>query len=370
MSLSQLHNTTVLVRVNYDLPNLQATDRIQDSKATIDLLLSQNNKVVLLTHWGRPEEKDEQLNCRILLPVLEQVLGRGIQFVDQFESYTTAKHTILDSQNKLFLLQNTRYETDEKSTDSALRLVIAGNYAGLGKAFVDEAFAVSHRTEATNYDIKKILPSCTGLSYDTEIKSLDKLKSNSTSPLVFVMGGSKLETKLPVITKLIDKVDQFLLGGTLCFTFLQATGDIDNYSNPDIKFGKGVVESDFLETARDLLRNYPDKFVLPVDFVFADSQGQVTDDNTQFPYDIGDQTLANFAQKLTKAKTIFWNGTMGYYEKSPFDQGTDKLARIILETKAWKAVGGGDTVEAIENYKTSFDYISMGGGATLEYLSK
>ncbi len=369
MSLGEIKNTTVLVRVNYDLPNLQAIDRILDSKATINKLLSQDNKVILVTHWGRPNGKEAELSTQNLLPIVESVLKQKIEFINQFEGYTTAKNLINDSSNKLFLLENTRFEADEKSDDSSLRLVIAGNYAALSKVFVNEAFAVSHRKEATNFDITKILPTHLGLSHEIEIESLDKLKSDPNRPFVFVMGGSKLETKLPVITKLVDKVDQFLLSGTLCFTFLQAAKDLDNDQYSEIEFGQGIVENSFLETARDLLRNYPDKFVLPVDFVFAGKDGEITDDNSQLPYDIGEQTLVVFTDKLEKAETIFWNGTMGYYEKAPFDQGTDKLAKIILNTKAWKAVGGGDTIEAIKDHKQDFDYVSMGGGATLEYLS-
>lgn len=369
MDINQIQETTVLIRVNYDLPNLQATDRILDSKNTIAQLLTQNNKVVLLTHWGRPKGKDMTLSCRNLLPKVQAILETEVEFIDHYQGFTTAKQIIESSSCQVFLLENTRFHTDEQSTDLNSRATLANQYAELGQAFVDEAFAVSHRQEVTNSDIKGLLPTYPGLSYQREIDCLERLKSNPQRPLIFVMGGSKLETKLPVITKLIDKVDKFLIGGTLCFTFLQATKDLnmDDYHN--VTFGQGTIEADFLETARQLLTTYPNKFVLPTDFVFGDSAQTVTTDNSLYPFDIGSQTLTEFAQHLSIAKAIFWNGTMGYYEKRPFDQGTDQLARVIVVTEAWKVVGGGDTVEAIEKYKTGFDYVSMGGGATLEYLS-
>ena len=366
-TLNKIIDTTVLVRVNYDLPSLEDTDRIVDSLATIQTLLEQGNKVVLCTHWGRPVDNDLKFSTSKLIDILEYNLGDAVVFVDQYKSFEEAQKIIIDTHTSVILLENTRYNPDEKSKDTKTRLNLAKQYARLCTHFVDEAFAVSHRSEATNTEIKSILPFSYGVSYQNEISNLSKL-TNPKAPFVAIMGGAKLETKLPMIQKILPKVDKIIVAGLLCFTFIVAKkqlGETKSLENlPEIY--DSLVEQDFIETAKQILTNYPDKIVLPVDFIYH------TYGDKKYAFDINTKTLELFQNTLSDAKTIFWNGPMGYYEKQPYDQGTLKLGRYIVSlTNCFKVVGGGDTGSALPiDISSKLDFISMGGGATMEYLSQ
>ena len=363
LKINSISDSTVLVRVNYDLPLPISSERIDDSLSTLETLYENNNKVVLLTHWGRAKDGDKKLSTKSLVPYLEESLGRTVVYINQFKSFEDAKEIIEDSPEKFFLLENTRYNPDEQSKDPKVRLDLAKSYAYLGDAFVDEAFPVSHRDEATNCEIKTKLPFCYGISYQNEIQNLDKIKSNPASPFVAIMGGAKLETKLSLLNKILPKVDKILVGGLLAFTFLQAQKNLGQ----DIPaIFDSIVEADFVSIAEDIIKNHSDKLVLPVDFVYGESQGK------KYGYDIGPKTIELFEKEITKAKTIFWNGPMGFCEKKPFDKGTLSIAKAITNNKsAFTAIGGGDTGSAVPHeIESQFDFVSMGGGATLDYLAR
>jgi phosphoglycerate kinase len=365
ININTIKNSKVLVRVNYDLPNLQDDERIDDSLATIQTLLEENNKVILCTHWGRPDPKDmeshSQLSTSRLDDIIEEKLAESVLFVNQYSSWEEAKEEITNAKENIIILENTRYAADEKSKDPAVRLELAKKYAELADYFVDEAFAVSHRQEATNTEIKELLPSCHGLSFLNEINNLNKLK-NPEKPFAVVMGGAKLETKLDLLNKILPKTDKLIVGGMLCFTFIAAKKALGHDNLPDIF--ESIVENDFIETAKDLLQQHGDKIVTPIDFVYSL--------DGKYAFDIGPKTLELFATTLSDAKTVFWNGPMGFYEKPPYDHGTLELGKIIIGlTNAFKVVGGGDTGSALPAYiLDGIDFVSMGGGATLEYLSK
>jgi phosphoglycerate kinase len=365
ININTISNSTVLVRVNYDLPNLEEDERINDSLATIQTLLEENNKVILCTHWGRPDPKDIESHTHLstsrLDDILEEKLAESVLFVNQFNSWEEAKEEIENARENVILLENTRYWDDEKSKDPVVRLELAKKYAELADYFVDEAFAVSHRQEATNTEIKELLPSCHGISFLNEINNLDKLKSPE-KPFAVVMGGAKLETKLDLLNKILPKTDRLIVGGMLCFTFIAAKKALGFENIPEIY--ESNVEVDFIETAKEIIKQHGDKIVTPVDFVYSP--------DGKYAFDIGPKTLELFANTLSDAKTVFWNGPMGFYEKPPYDHGTLELGRIIIGlTNAFKVVGGGDTGSALPSYiLDGIDFVSMGGGATLEYLSK
>ena len=365
ININDIKNSKVLIRVNYDLPNLEDDERINDSLATIQTLLEENNKVILCTHWGRPNPEDIESHSHFstsrLDDILEEKLAESVLFINQFSSWEEAKEEIDNAKESVIILENTRYNSDEKSKVPATRLELAKKYAELADYFVDEAFAVSHRQEATNTEIKELLPSCHGISFLNEINNLDKLK-DPQNPFVVVMGGAKLETKLDLLNKILPKTDKLIVGGMLCFTFIAAK-KMMNYENvPEIY--ESLVEADFIETAREIIADHGDKIITPIDFVYSP--------DGKHAFDIGPKTLELFAATLNDAKTIFWNGPMGFYEKPPYDHGTLELGRIIIGlTNAFKVVGGGDTGSALPSYiLDGIDFVSMGGGATLEYLSK
>jgi phosphoglycerate kinase len=365
ININTIINSTVLVRVNYDLPNLEEDERINDSLATIQTLLEENNKVILCTHWGRPDLADSESHSRLstsrLDDILEEKLAESVLFINQFGSWEEAKEEIANAKENVILLENTRYNVDEKSKDPVVRLELAKKYAALADYFVDEAFAVSHRQEATNTEIKELLPNCHGLSFLNEINNLDKLKTPQ-SPFAVVMGGAKLETKLDLLNKILPKTDKLLVGGMLCFTFIAAKKALGVDNVPEIF--ESVVELDFVDKAKELVQQYGDKIVTPVDFDYSP--------DGRYAFDIGPKTLELFATTLGDTKTVFWNGPMGFYEKPPYDHGTLELGKIIIAlSNAFKVVGGGDTGSALPNYiLDGVDFLSMGGGATLEYLSK
>lgn len=364
-NINAIKNSKVLVRVNYDLPNLQEDSRIDDSLSTIQTLLEENNKVILCTHWGRPDAKDieshSHLSTSRLDDLIEEKLAESVLFVNQFNSWQEAKEEIDNARENIIILENTRFDVDEKSKDPAVRLRLAQKYADLADYYVDEAFAVSHRQETTNTEIKLLLPHCHGLSFLTEVDHLSKLTSPEL-PFVVVMGGAKLETKLDLLNKILPKAEKLIVGGMLCFTFIAAKKALGFTNLPEIFESK--VETDFLQTAQDLIQKFGDKIVTPMDFVYSP--------DGKYAYDIGPKTLELFSDSLVGAKTVFWNGPMGFYEQPPYDHGTLELGRIIVGlTNAFKVVGGGDTGSALPGYiLDGVDFVSMGGGATLDYLSK
>lgn len=376
ISISEIKNSTVLVKVGFDLPSLDDYSRVLDTKNTVDLLLQNNNKLVLLSHWGRPKSAtDTELSLQKMLPLLQKLLGISIEFVNQYSDFETAKIKIKSSENQIFLLENTRFDSSEKSKDTILRLELATKYAMLGDYFVDEAFSLSHRKEATNTELKNLLPWCFGLSFENEIKHLDSLKNHPDKPFVIIMAGSKLETKLPIINKMLPICDKLLVAGKLCFTFLQAAKELGLSKYKEVDFGQSEVELDFIPQAKKILTDSPDKIILPIDFVFADDQKNLvssTYSGVKLALDIGAQSIASFIQELQKAKTVFWNGTIGYYEKEIFNQGNKRIGQFLADTDYInKIIGGGDTSSSLRPETLSkINFVSMGGGASLECLSK
>ncbi len=373
--LSQIKNSIVLVRTNYDLPDLNHLVRIDDSLPTIRQLLDQNNKVVICTHWGRPVDNDPTKSTNQLDEILESKLRENVLAINQYDSFSNAQGEIKDTNAKVILLENTRYNKGEKSKDESVRKELAAQYASLASYFVDEAFAVSHRQEATNYDIKNLLPWTFGLSHQAELNNLNQLKDNPKKPFIAIMGGAKLETKLALIKNLLPKVDQIILGGMLSYTFLAAIEELQKESNCPKEIQEfqvapyyfSLVEKSFVPVAKDLLLKNWNKIVLPVDFVYGELEAGKT-----VALDIGLESVLKFQQITNNARTIFWNGPMGFYEKQPYHMGTLKLGEHLASLhNCHIVIGGGDVGSALpEQVLSQFSWVSMGGGATLEYLSK
>ncbi len=413
LTLEQISNSVVLVRVAFDLPTLNDTARIKDALETIKLLLKNNNKVVLATKWGRPKGSDQRFSTQKMANVVETLVRTSIlkelaeqgeagssrdleidqewdrnhsyiTFIDQFQGFEVAKEKIHDfkkdapflpGHGRLFILENTHFDACENSKDATQRLEIAKKYASLADYFVDESFASSHRNEATNTEIKTLLPWTFGLAYQNEVKNLDQLRVGVKQPFVVLMAGAKLETKLPLITKMLPKADKILLGGLLSFTFLQAAKELLYPNLPDIY--ESYVEVEFLEQAKELLLKNPEKLVLPLDLIYEEtnvdfklSENQATQVG-KYGRDVGPKTVKLFENELQKAQTIFWNGTLGLYEKPPFDRSTRSLGDFIASLNGvFRVLGGGDTGSALpQEVLDRLDFVSMGGGATLEYLS-
>jgi len=375
INIHEITNSKVLVKVGFDLPSLQDYSRILDAKKTIDLLLQNQNKIILVSHWGRPKSfEDTDFSLQKMQDLISKLLGKNVEFINQYQDFNLTLEKINQSKSQIILLENTRFDPAEQSKDAASRESLAKKYASFGAYFVDEAFSLSHRKEATNTELKNFLPWCFGLSFTNEIQHLDLIKNNPKKPFVVIMAGSKLETKLPIITKMLPICDKLLIAGKLCFTFLEAARELalDNYGQVD--FGKSQIEKDFLPTAKELLLKYKDKIVLPTDFVFGDKTANlILDLNLEDKYalDIGPVTIANFQLELIKAATVFWNGTIGYYEKPIFNKGNIEIAKFLADNKSInKILGGGDTASSLDpEILSKINFVSMGGGASLSYLS-
>lgn len=372
-TLEDIQYSTVLLRVNFDLPSLENAERIKDASKTIKALLNNKNKVIILSHWNRPNGKFfKSLSMQNQITIISEIIGEDLIFCNQYSGFEKVKIEIEKSVSRLFLLENSRFHPDEQGTDSESRFKLAQNYSTLANFFVDEAFPLSHRNEVTNTEIKEFLPSVFGISFESEVRNLDKLKHASKSPFTVVMGGAKIETKLPLIEFMLRQADHVIISGVLCFTFIQALKEMtDNESSfvyhsfiPDIFNSR--VEIEFLPKAKEILKIYHKKIVLPLDFVFEKTEEGC------FARDIGEASIFYFQECLKNAQTIFWNGTMGLYEKQPYDHGTLEVAKFITTlTTAYKVVGGGDTNSALpKDILHKFDFVSMGGGATLNYLAK
>jgi len=366
MSQNFPKNQIALVRVCYDLPlDLENKIRIEDSKKTIQRLLDNQNKVVLITHWSRPKGFDEEFSTKKLLKSVGGVLGLEVEFINQFDNFQKAAEKIKNSNSKIFLLENTRFEEREKSKEEGLRLGLGKEYAGLGDFFVEEAFAVSHRSEATNTEIKKFLPSFDGVSFANEKNILKNLKNNPEKPFVVIMGGAKLKTKLPIIQKMLPKADKILIGGLLSFTFVKAAKELKMLPWENLDIGNSKIEEEFVEEAKKLIQENPNKIFFPVDYILADVGFGVEG------VDAGEKTIEIFKNQLEGAKTVFWNGPVGFYEKKPFDKGTQDLGKFVANLEAETVAGGGDITSALRKEDlVRFKFVSMGGGATLDFLAR
>jgi phosphoglycerate kinase len=363
MKLQEISKKIVGVRVCYDIPNLTDIARLQDSLNTIRLLLSNQNSVVLLTHWGRPSGIDSSLSTLQLEETLHNLLPEfQLEYINQyhfFEKNLSLRDIINISNTKLFLLENTRFDLREQSKNQSERDELAQKYGEIIDIFVDEAFPVSHRKEVTNFELAQRKPTFLGLSYQKEIQNLSRLTKSPKKPFVVIMGGSKLETKLHLIENMCKVADSVLIGGQLAFTFLEAVG-----SKLDLK--NSYVEKNFLEKAKEIVAKYPNKIILPIDLKYGFLKDK------ELALDIGSESIKLFSEYISRAQTLFWNGPLGYYEDPEFRQSTLEIAQVIaVNSKCFSVIGGGDTVACVpENIQQKFGFVSMGGGSTLDFLAK
>jgi 3-phosphoglycerate kinase len=367
MELSDIKNKIVLLKVDYNIPNFKDLFRIKCTRETLLILKSQYNKVVIMTHFGRPGGRvDHNFSTFKLIPLIEEMLELQVDFIDQYESLESTKTKILHSQHQFILLENTRFHPDEESQNQELLNHLGFSYSLLGDVLVDEAFSLSHRNECTNFTLKKYMPYALGFQYKKEVLALEKITKAKSGTLSIIIGGSKLETKLPLLSQLLPKSKNILLGGLICFTFLKAAQLLSIKEYEEVDLTNAMIEDSFLPRAKELLLLYKDKIILPKDFVYGEQDG------VRYPADIGESSLELFMQSCVDSEVIFWNGPLGRYEVEPFGKSTTELARFISElADCYKVIGGGDITAAINAItQGGFDFISTGGGATLEYLAR
>ncbi|MFT4629796.1 MAG: phosphoglycerate kinase [Arenicella sp.] len=360
----------VLIRQDLNVPldgGIVTNDaRILASLPTIEMALEKGAKVILMSHLGRPLEGhfDPSLSLQPVADRLEKLLGRSV----------TLHQNYLDGidigSGEIALCENVRFNVGEKANDDSL----AKRMSALCDIFVMDAFGTAHRAQASTHGVAKFAPlACAGPLLSSELDALATALDKPTRPIVAIVGGSKVSTKLTVLDSLSEKVDQLIVGGGIANTFIAAAGH---------NVGKSLCEQDLLEQAKLLMnkvRVAAGDIPVPVDVVCgkafsADSKahtmlvGDVADDDMIF--DIGPKTRALFAELLNGAGTIVWNGPVGVFEFDQFGAGTKALAEAVAQSNAFSIAGGGDTVAAIEKYGVAeqISYISTGGGAFLEFL--
>lgn len=375
-STMNLKGKRVLIRIDGNVPVVKG--RVQDgphgriarSAVDINWLAQRGAKVIVMTHLGRPNGR--RISAYSLKPVakrLSSLLGTRIQLARSVIGKDVEK-TIEHMENgDVLLLENLRFDLRETQNDA----VFAEALARLGDFYVNDAFAVSHRAHASLDAITTKLPSYAGPLLAQEVSVLSRLEKQTKKPFVLLLGGLKMTTKLPIIKRFIPEMDTLLIGGALANVFLVAQG---------VTIGRSVYEEEAVESARELLRMYADKIVLPTDVIVASSLRKdahrrevlVKDiEKTDRIVDIGSRTRKQFQEILEQAKTIVWNGPLGYCEIPAFCAGTRDVAKVIANQtgKATTIVGGGDTLPVIEslNLADKFTLLSTGGGALLQFLS-
>ena len=371
-----LKNKKVIIRCDFNVPikdgKIIDDTRIKNSLETIKYAIDKNAKVILLSHLGRIKEESDKVknNLDVVAKRLSKLLNRKVIFVDEVvgEKVETAISKMKDKD--VILLQNTRYEDLDGKKESKCDLEFAKQLASYGDIFINDAFGTIHRAHASNYGISKYLESGIGFLVEKELEKLSIL-NNPEDPFVIIMGGAKVADKIGVIDNLLPKCDKLLIGGGMAFTFLQAEG---------YEIGNSIFDADSLEYCQKLLKEYPNKIVLPIDVAcsreYKDSDERIEKDINEIDFhemglDIGEKTLNLFEKYLKEAKTVFWNGPLGVYEFSLYAKNTDELLTYLGKSKTKVVLGGGDIVAAASKLSITdkFYHVSTGGGATLEYLS-
>jgi phosphoglycerate kinase len=340
--------------------------RVRAAAPTLQHLAQRGARVIVMSHLGRPKDREPDLSLRPVATNLASHLGRDVQFAEDCvgEKAITAVDRLQSGQ--VLLLENVRYHKEDEANDSSF----ARRLASLGDLFVNDAFAASHRAHASVVGVAAYLPAFAGELMEAELAALHKALDNPRRPMVAMVGGAKVSTKVGVLRNLLKKVDSLLIGGAMANTFFKARG---------WPTGKGLVENSALDEAKDVAAEGDDKLVLPVDVVCArkvqagEALRVMPADKVEpewMALDIGPRSVLEFTHRLRGAGTVIWNGPVGVAEIRDFSDGTKAVGEAIASSGAYTLVGGGDTVAAIETLGLAgrFSHVSTGGGATLEYL--
>jgi phosphoglycerate kinase len=383
-SLGSLSGRRVIVRCDLNVPlkDGRITDdgRVRASLATLDALINQGARVVVISHLGRPDGKvAAEYSLRPVAQRLSELLGKSVGFVSETVGDEALAAVAALQDGQITVLENLRFTAAETSKDADERLAFAEKLAELGDVFVSDGFGVVHREQASVFDLPKLLPSAAGTLISAELKVLQRLTETPERPYTVVLGGSKVSDKLGVIEHLLPRVDNLLVGGGMLFTFLAAQGH---------PVGKSLLEADQIDRVRGYLAEAEKRgvtIVLPVDVEVASTFSADADHETvsvdgieasafgadAIGLDIGPETAARFAEIVLGSKTVFWNGPMGVFEFDAFAHGTKTVAQALTEVRGLAVVGGGDSAAAVRALGFSddqFGHISTGGGASLEFL--
>ncbi|MBF8981952.1 phosphoglycerate kinase [Lutibacter sp. B2] len=367
----------VLVRCDFNVPmdeNQNITDdiRIKAALPTIQYLLKNEAKVILMSHLGRPKgEPNKKYDLEPVAKRLATLLHKEVVFASDEEVIGSGTRKAVEEMNngEVVLLQNVRFRKDEKENNPEF----AKELASLGEIFVNDAFGTAHRAHASTAGIANYLPCVAGYLIQKEVEIMGNALKNPERPFVAILGGAKVSDKIGVIQNLLEKVDALIIGGGMAFTFLKAKG---------YEIGTSLLEEEKIDLAKELMKQAKQKGVkllLPIDVVVAkefkaDAENKtVTVDHIpgdMMGLDVGKETIEIFSEEISKAKVIVWNGPMGVFEMPAFAVGTEEIAKAVSANIGTTIIGGGDSAAAVEQlgYADKMTHISTGGGASLELL--
>ena len=373
------NNKKAIIRVDFNVPldeYFKVTDatRIEAAKPTIDKILKDGGSVILMSHLGRPKGVEAKYSLQHIVSKTEEILGQKVHFASDCIGEIAENAAKSLQPGEILLLENLRFYAEEEKGD----VEFSKKLAALGDIYVNDAFGTAHRAHASTTIIAQFFKEakCFGYLLAKEIESIEKVLKNSEKPVVAILGGSKVSSKITVIENILDKVNHMIIGGGMTFTFVKALGG---------KIGNSICEDDKLELAIEILKQAKEKGVqihIPVDVVAADAfsndaNTQIVDVN-QIPdgwqgLDAGPKTLEIIKRIILDSKTILWNGPLGVFEMENFANGTISLGEYIAESTAngaFSLVGGGDSVAAVKQFglEPKMSYVSTGGGAMLEML--
>lgn len=374
------NDTRVLMRVDFNVPldkEYKVTDdtRIAATVPTIQKILNDGGSVVLMSHLGRPKKgPSEEFSLKHTLPTIKMHLNRDVLFVDDCIGEDAYKISGNLKSGEVLLLENLRFYTEEESGDTHFAQKLAKH----GDFYVNDAFGTAHRAHASTAMIAKYFPGKKAFGYvmADEIRNVSRVLQATEKPVTAIVGGAKVSSKLGIISNLLNRADNIIIGGGMAYTFIKAKGG---------NVGNSLVETDLLNTALDILQKADStgvKIVLPVDSLNSTEFSENGDTNITSAYeipdhmmglDVGPKSLELFREILLSSKIILWNGPVGVFEMKKFENGTVSVGNIVAEATAkgaFSLVGGGDSVAAVKKYglQDKVSYVSTGGGAMLEYL--
>ena len=361
-----IENKTVLLRLDLNVPiqdgKIQSDFRIIKSVPTILHLLKNDNSIIILSHLGRPNEGEiiPNLSLKKISQHLSKKLGHEIEFVENWID------GIKIEKNRIIMCENVRFQKGERANDK----ILSKKIASLGDIFVFDAFGVSHRKEASTYGVLDYIDSYIGLLVEDEINNANSILNSPQKPLLTIISGAKISTKIKMIHKLIEKSDFMILGGGVLNTFLNVLG---------YEIGQSLAEKEFINEVKEIISGtHFHKIILPIDLVCSelDNPDQIKNrlvsmvQSNESIFDIGTQTINKYRTIIESSKTIFWNGPLGYIEKTPFDNGTVEILKMIASADNYSIIGGGDTVPIVEGLglQNNITCLSTGGGSLLKYI--
>lgn len=368
----EVSDKKVLLRCGFDVPfdkegNISDDKRIQESLKTIKYLIKKDAKIIIISHNGRPKGKVvKKLGMKKVVDKLKELLpDEKIKFVSDCIGETVEKRVSTLKNGEVLVLENLRFYNDETDNSDDFSKKLA-SYADI---YVNDAFAVSHREQSSITGIPKYLPSYAGFLIEKEVEALNKTTDDVKRPYAVIIGGAKSD-KILVIKNLLKKVDKVIIGGILANTFLKASG---------VDIGASKYDEESIRSASALLRNNPDKIMLPIDAMcansFEDSEDAKVFDIDSIPndkmiFDIGPQTMQLYSMYLLGCETIAWGGPIGVFEVPEFAVGTKKIAQVLANSTAQTIICGGDSAAAVKElgFPDDMSHVSTGGGASLEYL--